>query len=110
QMYGELVGPGHEGVLGIRMDIAHALENLGEFAESREAYLAVAADMEAVHDGPTDLSIAARSHAAAQLARLGDCQAALAEFEPLMGPARELMSQPSAVLGNLLRRRTALCD
>ncbi|MFO7565846.1 MAG: protein kinase [Enhygromyxa sp.] len=109
QMYGELVGPSHAGVLGIRMDIAHALETLGELEQSREAYLAVADELEAALGGPSDLSIAARSHAAAQLARLGDCEGALTEFEPLMGLARELMAYPSAVLGNLLRRRTALC-
>ncbi|HVH98171.1 MAG TPA: serine/threonine-protein kinase, partial [Enhygromyxa sp.] len=109
QMYESLVPKQHDKLLKLRMDIAHAQEKLEDFATSRASYLAVADDMEAVHGGPTDLSVACRTHAAALLAMLGDCEAARAEFDPLMELARELMAYPSAVLGNLLRRRTSLC-
>jgi tetratricopeptide (TPR) repeat protein/predicted Ser/Thr protein kinase len=109
QMYADLTGKLHIKRLEVRMDIAHTQEKLGKFEDSRASYLAVAADMEEAHGGPTDLSIASRSHAAALLGMLGDCDGARAEFDPLMPVARELMATPSAVLGNLLRRRTGLC-
>jgi serine/threonine protein kinase/tetratricopeptide (TPR) repeat protein len=109
QMYADLTGKLHNKRLEVRMDIAHAQEKLGEFEASRASYLAVAKDMEEAFGGPTDLSIASRSHAAALRAMLGDCEGALTEFEPLMPIAREQMAYPSAVLGNLLRRRVSLC-
>jgi tetratricopeptide (TPR) repeat protein len=110
RLFEQLVGPQHEKLLQLRLDIADAEENAEMFEQARKDYLEVAAQFEAAHAGPTGYSIAARGHAAVLRDKLGDCAGGLAELEPLMPMALEHMTYPSAVLGNMLRRRVGICD
>jgi predicted Ser/Thr protein kinase/tetratricopeptide (TPR) repeat protein len=110
RMFEELVGPQHEKLLQLRLDIADAEEQAGMLGRARVDYLEVAAQYENTHGGPTGYSIAARGHAAVLRDRLGDCPGGLAELEPLMPMALEHIAYPTAVLGNMLRRRVKICN
>jgi predicted Ser/Thr protein kinase/tetratricopeptide (TPR) repeat protein len=110
RLFTQLVGPRHEKLLQLRLDIADAEEQAGMHEQARADYLDVAAQYEDVYDGPTGYSVAARGHAAVLRDKLGDCAGGLAELEPLMPLALEHMAYPTAVLGNMLRRRVTICD
>ncbi len=110
RLLGELVAPGHEKLMQLRLDIADAEETAGLHEQARVDYLEIAALYEQTYGGPTGYSIAARSHAAQLRDKLGDCPGGLAELEPLMPLGLEHMTYPSAILGNLIKRRVAICD
>jgi hypothetical protein len=71
--------------------------------------LAIAASLDALRGRPTPSSVMARARAAWLRDRLGDCEGARAELEPLIPLAREHMPYPSPDLGDVLRKRAELC-
>jgi tetratricopeptide (TPR) repeat protein len=110
QLMAEAIEPNHQRVLQTRYEIALMQAKLGQDAEAQEGFLAVADAMEAAAGGPTMFSLGARSHAASLRDRLGDCAGALAQVEPILAKAREVMPPRSGHFVNALRRRVSMCN
>ena len=106
----QLIGPSHPTVLKLRQAKAKLHMRLDKWELARTEMLAVAEVTESQSGQPTWLSVTARAQAAWLLDMLGDCQGALAEYEPLLAPAHELLPDPSPDLGEVLTQRSELCD
>ena len=110
QLMSEAIDPSHQRVLQTRYEIALMEAKLGHDAEAMPAFLAVAEAMEASEGGPTMYSLGARSHAAALRDRLGDCAGAIADVEPVIAKAREVIPPHAGHFVNMLRRRVGMCE
>ncbi|HVH99895.1 MAG TPA: serine/threonine-protein kinase [Enhygromyxa sp.] len=110
QLMSEAIDPSHQRVLQTRYEIALMEAKLGHDVEAMPAFLAVAEAMEASEGGPTMYSLGARSHAAALRDRLGDCAGAIADVEPVIAKAREVIPPHAGHFVNMLRRRVGMCE
>jgi serine/threonine protein kinase len=105
----QVIGPEHPEILDLRNSKAQILIRLDQWQPARDELLAIADSLDALRGRPTPSSVMARARAAWLRDRLGDCEGARGEFEPLISLAREHMPYPSPDLGDVLRKRAELC-
>jgi serine/threonine protein kinase/tetratricopeptide (TPR) repeat protein len=106
----QFVGPHHPMVFDLRLTKGSIQMHLADWTAARKELLEASAALEALRGGPTTDTLGSRAKAAWALDQLGDCQGAMAEYEPIIDLAREQMPYPGPDLGDVLNRRATICD